>query len=194
MLRVEQLTLRQERLASGLTAAQIAHAAGTSESNIAAYERGDKNPNPATLERVCHLLRAGATSPIFMNKLMTVPAAAAGVRHGIRHGWSTTDLLRVVRECLSNSRWATTEADVAAFFSAPSTTGDRRWDALLAGVVEDLCLRSGRPAPAWTRGHALGTFWFVSDNRAFDAYALARSPLSLKIRGVMIDPDNLVSV
>jgi transcriptional regulator with XRE-family HTH domain len=194
MLKVEQLTLRQERLASGLTAAQIAYAAGTSEPNIAAYERGDKNPNPATEERIRRLLRAGATSPIFVNKLMTVPAAAAGVRHGITDGWSTADLLRVVRECLSNSRWVTTEADVAAFFSAPSTTGDRRWDALLAGAVEDLCIRSGRPVPAWTNGHALATFWFVGDNRAFDAYALARSPLSLKIRGVMIDPDSLVSV
>jgi transcriptional regulator with XRE-family HTH domain len=191
---VEELSLRQERLASGLTAAQVARAAGTSEPNIAAYERGDKTPNPATLERIRRLLRTGATGPIFVNRLVTVPAAAAAVRSGLRDGWSTPDLLRIVRECLSNSKWATSQADQDAFFSGPSTTGDRRWDALLAGAVEDLFVRSGRLAPAWTRGHGLGRFWFVSGNRAFEAYSLAHSPPSLKVRGVMIDPDDLVSV
>jgi transcriptional regulator with XRE-family HTH domain len=191
---VSELTLRQDRLATGLTAAAVARAAGTSETNIAAYERGDKVPHPATLERIELLLRAGPTSPIFINRLVTVPAAAAAIRNGIKAGWMTADLLRVVRECLSNSKWAATEADRAAFFSAPSTTGDRRWDALLAGSIEDLFVRSGQPGPAWTRGHALGSLWFVSDNHAFDAYALAHSPPSLKVRGVMMDPDDLVSV
>jgi transcriptional regulator with XRE-family HTH domain len=186
--------LRRSRLAAGLSAAQLARAAGTSESNVAAYERGDKAPATVTSERLLRLLRAGARSPIFVNQLMTVPAAAAALRRGIKQGWPTVDLLRVVRECLSGSRWATTATDRSAFFSPPSTTGDRRWDALLAGAVEDLFVRSGQLAPPWTKGRALGSFWFVSDNRAFDAYALARSPLSLKIRGVMMDPSDLVSV
>ena len=37
-------TLRSRRRKAGLTAAQVARVTGTSESNIAAYERGAKAP------------------------------------------------------------------------------------------------------------------------------------------------------
>ncbi|MHB1534470.1 MAG: helix-turn-helix domain-containing protein [Acidimicrobiales bacterium] len=186
--------LRRERLTSGLTAAQLARASGTSETNVAAYERGAKTPSSATLARLRLLLRAGAASPIFVNRLLTVPAAAAGIRKGLRNGWPPADLLRIVRESLSNARWATSEIDLAAFLAPPSTTGDPRWNALLAGAVEDLALQRGVPVPDWTAGNALPSFWFVSDSRDFDAYALAHSPVSLKVRGVMLDPSDLVSV
>jgi hypothetical protein len=99
-----------------------------------------------------------------------------------------------VRESRSNATWLDDAKDVSAFFGAPTTTGDRRWDALIAGSTEDLALRRNEVAPSWTRGHALPTFWFVTDNRAFDAYALAYSPPSLKVRGVMLDPADLESV
>jgi len=185
--------LRDSRRSSGLTAAALARAAGTSESNVAAYERGDKRPVAATAERLRLVIAAGSHSPIIKNRLLTVPAAAAALRRGLRAQRSTADLLRVVRECLSNSKWVTTEVDRAAFFAAPSTCGDRRWDALVAGAIEDLFVRAGSPAPTWTVGHAIPGFWFVGEP-AFDAYALANSPPSLKVRGVMMDPADLVSL
>ena len=81
-----------------------------------------------------------------------VPSAAAGIRAGIRDGWSTEDLLRIVRECVNNSVWLETPEDRAIFFARPSTTGDPRWDALLAGVVEHLFREAGRELPAWVLG------------------------------------------
>jgi transcriptional regulator with XRE-family HTH domain len=186
--------IRARRRRAGLTLAAVARAAGTSATNLSAYERGTKQPNAATLRRVLAMIDAGADSPIHQHTLVTVPAAAAGLRHGLRAGWDTADLLRVVREMIANARFVDTPADDEAFFAAPSTTGDQRWDALLAGVVEDLALRTGRVVPGWTQGHALPTFWFVGSMRELDAYAHAHSPFPLQVRGVMIDPADLVPV
>jgi len=184
--------LRSERLAAGVSAAALARAAGTSETNVAAYERGAKEPSPATVGRLRLLLAAGAQSPIFRFRLLTVPAAAAAIRRGLRQGWSTADLLRVVRECLSNAKWAAAPADRSAFFSPPSTTGDRRWDALLAGAVEHYCLEKGYDVPGWTRGKAVRGLWFVTAGAA--PLALASSPPSLRVRGVVLDRAELTSV
>lgn len=186
--------IRDRRRGAGLTARQVAEAIGTSETNVAAYERGDKTPNPATLVRLLAAIDAGGDSPIFVNRLLTVPAAAAALRKGLRAGWPTRDLLRLVRESRSNAKWVERAEDLTVFFAAPSTTGDRRWDALLAGSTEDLALRRAVPVPSWTHGNALPTFWFVGESRFFDAYALAHSPASLKVRGVMLDPADLESV
>lgn len=186
--------MREARWGAGLTAKQVAKAIGTSETNVAAYERGDKVPNEATRARIGAAVSAGAASPVFLHNLLTVAAAAAAVRRGLRQGWKTSDLLRVVRESRSNAKWVSGSKDLAIFFAQPSTTGDQRWDALIAGSTEDLALRMKRPVPGWTVGHGLSTFWFVGSNDAFDAYSLAHSPASLKVRGVMIDPADLESV
>ena len=148
------------------------------------------------LPEVSHisLTHRGAASPVFVNRLLTVPAAAAAVRKGLRAGWPTRDLLRIIRESRNNATWLTTPGGVAVFFAVPSTTGDPRWDALLAGSTEDLALRRRQQVPVWTKGHALSSFWFVGSNRHFDAYAVAHSPPSLKVRGVMLDPSDLESV
>lgn len=51
--------IKESRAAAGLTQAELAERAGTSQPTIAAYEAGDKIPNVATLERV---LRAAGTN------------------------------------------------------------------------------------------------------------------------------------
>ena len=186
--------IRERRRLSGLTALQVARAIGTRETNIAAYERGDKTPSPATLARLLPAIDLGPTSAIFVNRLLTVPAAAAAIREGVRAGWATRDLLRIVRESRANAKWVIDADELQVYLARPSTTGDRRWDALLAGSTENLALQMKTSVPTWTGGHALPTFWFVGESRFFDAYALAHSPASLKIRGVMVDPSDLESV
>lgn len=48
-------TLREARIGAGLTQAELAARAGTSQATLSAYERGRKEPSLATLDR---LLRA----------------------------------------------------------------------------------------------------------------------------------------
>lgn len=186
--------MRQRRQAKGLTLRKVARAAGTSETNVAAYERGAKRLRPRTLRRIVSVIDAGSDSVIHQRGLLTVPATAAALRRGLRDNWTTADLLRLVREMRSNAAFATEDEDRAAFFAEPSTTDDPRWDALLAGSTEDLAMRGGLPVPGWTRGHALPTFWFVGSSPSLQAYCFTRSPFSLQVRGVMVDPDDLESV
>lgn len=64
-------TLRDARLAAGLTQAELAMWAGTSQATLSAYERGRKEPSLATLDR---LLRATG------RRLSTEPAARQPTR------------------------------------------------------------------------------------------------------------------
>jgi transcriptional regulator with XRE-family HTH domain len=186
--------LRELRRKAGLTAAQVARATGTSETNVAAYERGDKVPGPLTRERLTDAIAAGSESPIFVNRLVTVPEAAASIRHGLKSGWSQSELLRIVREHRANFKWVSRPADRKIFFGRPSTTGDRRWDALLAGSSDDLLMRAGVAVPEWTKERRLTSDWFVADSAAFHEYLALHSPEPFRKRGVMVDPDALESV
>lgn len=188
--------LRQERTATGLTLAAVARCAGTSSSNLSAYENDRKRPNAATLHRIRTAIAAGAASPIHRSSLLTVPACAAAIRSDVRSGTaSTADTLRYVRETINNSAFiAERDLDRAAFFAEPSTTGDRRWDALLAGVVDFLANKYQFEPPAWTSDRFVTPFWFVGPTPALHAYASAHSPAPLAYRGVFIDPADLESV
>ncbi len=191
---MESWTLREKRRAAGLTLAQVARAAGTSESNVSAYERDSKHPNAVTVDRLMSVIDAGGDSPVHRQRLQTVPATAAELRSGLRQGRSDAELLRVVRQMRTDSARLVTPADRAAFYARPSTTGDRRWDLVLAGVVEDLALRNAQVPPRWVDSGALRTFWFVTPSPLLDAYVFSRSPISLQVRGVMVDPADLVAV
>lgn len=186
--------LRSRRRAAGLTLKQVARAAGTTESNVAAYERGTKMPNTLTLGRLLAVIDAGSASPVHSHSLMTVAATASAIRGGLREARPTVDLLRLVRQMVSDSKWLEGKVDYEAFFAQPSTTGDQRWDAMLAGVAEHLNVSRGRPAPAWTARAGLDRFWFLGSDPAFDAISFASTPTSLRVRGVIVDGAALESV
>ncbi len=185
--------LRSRRRAAGLTLKQVARSSGTTESNVAAYERGTKTPNAITLERLLAAINAGPASPVHANSLMTVAATASAMREGLRDGRPTVDLLRLVRQMVSDSKWLRDQPDREAFFAQPSTTGDQRWDAMLAGVAEHINITQGRPAPSWTTRAGLDHFWFLGSDPAFDAISFASTPASLRIRGVIVDSRALES-
>ncbi|MGQ0466981.1 MAG: helix-turn-helix domain-containing protein [Sporichthyaceae bacterium] len=188
--------LRERRRRAGLTLGQVARAAGTAESNVSAYERGAKKPGVAAAGRIEAAIDAGRDGVVHARSLLTVPAAAAALRAGLRAGWPTADLLRVVRQMRTDLRHLEGHAEPQwlAFLAAPSTTGDQRWDAMLAGVIEGCALSAGRPVPAWTAGRVLERFWWVGEVASLRAYCFAHSPFSLQIRGVLVDPTDLEAV
>ncbi len=191
---MERAGLRSARRASGLTLARLARAVGTSATNVSAYERGAKRPSAATLARLVAAIDAGGDSPIFGRDLVTVPAAAAAIRLGLRNDWKTADLLRIIREMRANAKHLVDDADRDAFYAKPSTTGDRRWDSMLAAVTEMDALRAGRHVPTWARGHDLPQMWFVGSAPSLHAHSLVNSPSSLAARGIVLDAAALESV
>ncbi len=76
-------------------------------------------------------------------------------------------------------------------------TGNRGWDALIAGVVEDLAYRHGVKVPKWAMESARSTddrWWFVTSNPALHPTAFVETPASLANRGVFIRRASLVNV
>ncbi|MDA8118061.1 MAG: helix-turn-helix transcriptional regulator [Actinomycetota bacterium] len=192
---MEGWDLRARRFAAGLTAKQVARAAGTSETNVAAYERGAKKPSAKITERLLATIAAGKDSPVHVSRLVTVPGAAAGICAGIRDGWTTEDLLRIVRECINNSAELHTEADRAVFFGRPSTTGDPRWDALLAGVVEHLFRNASEEPPTWVMDVGpLEAEWYVVSIPGMYDWTVENTPEPLARRKVLVDSYSLESV
>ena len=75
----------------------------------------------------------------------------------------------------------------------PDDTGDPRFDALIAGIVEYSCAVNRVAAPRWVQEekYFLDTFWFVSDLESLHADAIVSSPISCKRRGVFLTQDAL---
>jgi hypothetical protein len=70
----------------------------------------------------------------------------------------------------------------------PTSTGDLRYDALLAAIAEYVCARDSVVAPRWVEASErfLGEWWFVSGMKSLYAEAIAHSPISFARRGVFI--------
>ncbi len=77
--------------------------------------------------------------------------------------------------------------------TAPRPTGDRRYDALLASLVEYSCVHHGMKPPKWVDDPSrfLDEWWFVSGMKLLHANAMVHSPISFKRRGVFITEDAL---
>jgi hypothetical protein len=76
---------------------------------------------------------------------------------------------------------------------APGPTGDLRYEALFASLVEYCCVRHDVNPPPWVEdpGRFLEEWWFVSGIRSLYADAVVHSPVSFKRRGVFIIEDSL---
>lgn len=73
----------------------------------------------------------------------------------------------------------------------PASTGDERWDVLLAALAEHLAARDGRAGPAWAEDRRLDAFWFPFDTAAARADALVHAPAAFRRRGVFVAPQEL---
>lgn len=69
----------------------------------------------------------------------------------------------------------------------PESTGDPRWDALLAGAIRYRLHQSGLAAPLWTRKEPLNRFWWpYGPGPARAAYDMANAPAELKRLGIFL--------
>lgn len=71
--------IRQARTEAGMTQAELAHAAGTSQPAVAAYESGQRSPSVRTLNK---LIRA--TGATLQMSVTTAPAAGGELLHAVR--------------------------------------------------------------------------------------------------------------
>lgn len=96
--------------------------------------------------------------------------------------------LRILANALSDSRSLTEPADVIRFLQKPSSTGDQRWDVLLASAVERECRLWGLDAPKWTNVHGLEPWWFPGlIDESLIPLTIQRTPPELASKGIWLD-------
>ena len=140
--------LDQALVDSGLTQAEFAAALGTSASRFSAYRAGKTVPSAAFYLRT---LRLAASLKVARDRRwMTPQSAAREIRLALGLGddvWA----LKMALQGRDHLRELLREGDDAsnAWTAAPRTTGDRKWDALLAALTGREFEAAGREPPRW---------------------------------------------
>ena len=119
---------------------------------------------------------------------------AHAVRRSLADGEPVGDTLRLVRQFVMDLE--ATEDQSTLLAEDPPSTGDARWDALIAGVVEDFALHHGLPAPSWVFAPSryLSKWWFVTSFTSMRPTAIVETPAALSGRGVFVQRASLVNV
>lgn len=89
---------------------------------------------------------------------------------------------------------AAREGRLAEVLGAPASTGDERWDALLAAAVRYRLHSLGLDAPEWTVKAPLTVFWWPTRINPSQQYnAMAHTPAEFRRLGIFIDERDLTS-
>lgn len=110
---------------------------------------------------------------------------------------SNGDRLRLVRQFIMDSDRLDPAALAKNIAEPAPLTNNRGWDALIAGVVEDIAYRHCVNVPPWTADKDRSTedrWWFVTTVPALHPVAFVETPASLANRGVFIRRASLVNI
>lgn len=190
--------IRDMRLQAGLSQEELADRARTSQPTIAAYEAGRSTPRIDTLDRLaqaCGFDLSHEATPRVRRGALPIAQIASQVRSMVERSFSS-DAWRLLIEFADDFRGSGLTSQRSMVREAPELTGDSRFDAALAGLVEFLCSEIERPHPAWTeeRERFVEPWWFVSGLPGYEAMALRDSPVSFARHGVFINEGAFDSV
>ncbi|MGI8983085.1 MAG: helix-turn-helix domain-containing protein [Acidimicrobiales bacterium] len=187
--------LREVRQLTGLTQQALAELARTTQSTIAAYETGAKHPTTSTLDRIVRaagvelswaVVRRGPYRPMTLADLAASLSEAA----------SDQDRRLLTLEFLQEFESEPPDRQGALIADRPRSTGDERWDALVAGFAEHLAFHHQLGYPRWAEDadRFLDRWWFPVDTPSARAAAFVHAPAALARRGVFIERRDLVRV
>ncbi len=190
--------IRAARRAEGLTQAQLAERAGVGRQWLVALEKGhDRAELGKALAVLAALgLRAGThaeSAPPSRRTWLTATDAAQAIREELDRG-DTDFALRLLARALNDFRSLTEPDERAAFLAEPPSTGDRRWDTLLAATVGRACRQASVTAPEWTRTRPLTSWWFPVFDPVLTARTMQRTPADLASKGIWLDERALAVV
>lgn len=191
--------LKTRRRSLGLSQTQVAELLGTRQPNISAYEKGMLEPGRMLRERIEAFTRLEPDSATSDGASSTLAGYAQLIKQALRN--DDQDLVtRLIVQASDDFRSLDSQADIDFFLCEPSTTGDRNYDALLAGLAVHLA-REARAAktPTWTtdsKRYLQSLWYFGAAERIPNMRALAfRDALpSMRARGVIFSRRNLESV
>lgn len=182
--------IRDARHAAGLTQAQLAKQAKTAQPAVAAYERGVRTPTLSTLSRLLeacgHELELLA-HPRVRRGAASLEQLSPEIEQELARG-RERDALRMIFGFADDFRGSPRAGQAMLLSEEPPLTGDRRFDAALAGTAEFFAREAAIPAPRWVDGpqRFVEPWWFVSSKSSLDAYTLAHTPAVFARHGVFI--------
>jgi hypothetical protein len=98
---------------------------------------------------------------------------------------------KLVWEFLEEYRWEGEIVKPTLVRDEPDTTGDLRWDALLAALAEYLNAKLDLAPPDWADDRMLDKPWFPSSLKILRIQALAHAPAAFRKHGVYLTADDL---
>jgi hypothetical protein len=100
---------------------------------------------------------------------------------------------KLLWEFLEEYRWEPAESRVGLVMAEPGTTGDVRWDALLAALAEHLLAEADLAPPDWVEARVLRRAWFPAELAIHRADALAWAPAAFRKHGVFLSVHDLAA-
>lgn len=196
--------VRSLRCRTGWSQRALAAKAGVPQPTIAEIEAGRREPSLSLLGRL-----AEATGQVVTLGLQPLhPRSAVATANRVRdrlsgpagEGWSPElrqdAALRAVIDFKSALGSASIEDFAGLVETPPGLTGDTRWDAFIAAVVEDESATRDVPPPHWTSegSRFVRPLWYLSDNKALHSWELATAPGAFVRHGVLAARGELESV
>lgn len=184
--------LRVTRLGTRTTQVQLERLSGVKQAAISRAEQGRQDLTVTALDRLVHA--AGWRLTVLPTHSGCVAEAADLCRQHLAAG-SEEGAYRAV---IQLADWLAHEHGaerVALTVTPPAPTGNPRYDAFIAGVVEHRLLEESLPQPKWlATSTRLEERWCVDAVSANDPRVESSTPTALSARGVIIDAAELVSV
>lgn len=182
----------QARTGAHLTQGELARLAAVHQPAVARAESGHTGLTVSSLDR---LVRAAGWRLTVVPTRATTAADTAEVIANLIGTASVDGPFRAIIQLADDLAAEHGAERVALTVTPPQPTGDIRFDALLAGVVETRLDEQRLPHPRWlATAQCLSSRWFVDDSSVGDAATVAATPPALAKRGVIIDADELMSL
>jgi hypothetical protein len=180
---------RRYRAVSGRA---LARETASSQAGLVDVEKGHSDATTERLDRILHALGYQVTT--LPTRLGTAVAAGEDIRRYVRAG-NRDAAFRVVLQLAADLGSADPALRVALCVTPPAPTGDARFDALLAGVVDHVLTDDALPLPRWISESSRGLAepWDVEPVPTLQAAARRRTPEALRRHGVFLDPAELVN-
>lgn len=187
------LLLRAAREGARVPQRALARRCGVAQSSINVIERGSHDTTVATLDRLVAGLDAQVA--ILPSRLLTAQKTATTVAQAVTEG-DEGKARSAMFQLADDLAQAPLHLRVALTVAPPQPTGDRRYDAWIAGLVELRLHDVHVPAPDWAaeKDRAVEGEWLVSGIEPLRISTRHQTPEPLLRRGVLIDSRDLTSV
>jgi transcriptional regulator with XRE-family HTH domain len=179
------------RLKAGLSQRAASERSGVTQAEICHIERGEKQPSLPTLGRILDALNIeiGLTSRLLDHRF-----SAAEIAEVVAQDAEVSEE-RAFRDCmtlLDDLRSVTPLRLKELVAVEPTLTGDSRFDALIASIVDEACLQAKVDPPVWVDElRRITEDWLVSGVEALREAALEQSPDTFARHGVYVLADEL---